>query len=171
MIFRLVASLVLAALTAALWIVPAHAADNPLTGIWKLVSFEARTADGTVTNLYGDKPGGILIYDASGHMSTHAMNLNLEKCGTTDRRSCPDKQARAAFDEYFGYWGRYEVRESEGVVLHILKGASLPDLIGVTLRRFYELSGDRLVLRTPPQKVRGVEMVITVTVERVRREE
>ena len=146
----------------------AQAEGNPLVGAWKLVSFEARTSDGDVKNLYGDEPGGLLIYDASGSMSAQGMRLDLPKCGTIDRRMCPDKEARAAFDGYFGYWGRYEVRASEGVVLHIVEGASLPDAIGTTLKRFYEISDDRLVLRTPPQQIRGVEMVITVTVERIR---
>jgi hypothetical protein len=110
---------------------------------------------------------GQLIYDSSGHMSAQATQLDLPKCGTTDRRKCPDKEARLAFDNYLGYWGRYEVNEEEGVVMHIVEGASYPDGIGMRLKRFFTLSGNRLVIRTPPQPVAGVETVVTVTAERI----
>ena len=143
----LLATVAIAALLAASG---AQAEGNPLVGAWKLVSFEAQTSDGEVKNLYGDVPGGLLIYDASGSMTAQDMRLDLPKCGTMDRRMCSDKEARVAYDGYFGYWGRYEVRASEGVVLHIVEGASLPDAIGTTLKRFYEIAGDRLVLRTLP---------------------
>ena len=145
-----------------------YAEDNPLIGAWKMVSYEARTTDGEVKQLYGAVPGGLLIYDASGYMSAQGMRLDLPKCGTMDRRMCPEKEARAAFDGYFGYWGRYEVHPSEGVVVHIVEGTSLPDGVGVNLKRFYEIVGDRLTLRTPPQPIRGVEMVGTIVWERIR---
>jgi hypothetical protein len=145
----------------------AQSANDIISGVWRIVSFQAQSADGAVTNMYGDRPGGLLIYHPTGYMSAQAMRPDLPKCETADRRMCPEKEGRAAFEGYFGYWGRFEVRASEGIVLHMVEGASLPDGIGMTLTRFYEISGNRLVLRTPPQSIRGVQMVVIVTVERV----
>jgi hypothetical protein len=38
-------------------------------------------------------------------MSAHLMDLSIQRCGTMDRRKCPDSVARNAFDNYLGYWG------------------------------------------------------------------
>jgi hypothetical protein len=82
---------------------------SPVQGTWQLVSYQTTRSDGTTTDLYGPNPLGVLIYDASGHMSVHLLKRNLRQCGTIDRRKCPDAEARLAFDNYAGYWGRYEV--------------------------------------------------------------
>ena len=70
-------------------------------------------------------------------MSGHLMDLDVPKCGTMDRRKCPDAVARAAFDNYIGYWGRYELPPGAGMVIHHVEGASHPDWIGSDQRRFF----------------------------------
>lgn len=133
--------------------------DISVAGTWRLVSFQSETSDGKVTDLYGSPPLGQLIYDASGHMSVHLLKPDLPKCGTLDRRVCPDRQARSAFDNYLGYWGRYQIDQRKGTVTHIVDGASVPDWVGTSQERFFKLSGNRLTLTTPPQKVGGVDSV------------
>jgi len=99
-------------------------------------------------------------------MAAQLVNPTLPKCGTLDRNKCPDAQARAAFDGYAGYWGRYEVQPEANVVIHYREGGSVPDWIGTTLKRYVQLSGNRLTITTPPQQVNGVERTIVLVWER-----
>ena len=148
----------------------AQAGDGRLVGAWRIVAVELKTADGTSSPLYRGTVGGIIVYDPSGKMSGHLMDLDVPKCGTMDRRKCPDAVARTAFDNYIGYWGRYEVLSGEDVVIHHVDGASHPDWIGSDQKRFFKLSGNRIMITTPPQMIRGVESVVTVTAERLQPE-
>jgi hypothetical protein len=137
----------------------AHAANKPpsIIGTWKLISDKQVKADGSSSDLYGATPLGQLIYDSNGHMSVHILTPDLTKCGTQDRRKCPDSAARSAFDNYLGYWGRFKVAAGGKSIAHIIEGASAPDWIGTSQERFFELSGDRLTLTTPMQQIAGVE--------------
>jgi hypothetical protein len=130
---------------------------QPLIGTWKLISDKQVKADGSSSDLYGASPLGQLIYDSNGHMSMHLLTPDLTKCGTQDRRKCPDSAARSAFDNYLGYWGRFKVSAGGKSIMHIIEGASAPDWIGTSQERFFELSGDRLTLTTPMQQIAGVE--------------
>jgi hypothetical protein len=85
-----------------------------------------------------------------------------------DRRKCPDSAARGAFDNYLGYWGKFEVLPEQRAVLHHVEGASHPDWIGSAQKRYVEIVGDTIVITTPPQMIRGVESVATVTARRVK---
>lgn len=146
-----------------------HAEDltYSILGSWRLISYKAEFSDGSVADLYGSSPLGIISYDATGHMFVHVMRTDLPKCGTIDRRKCPDKQARLAFDNSFAYWGRYEVKPSERIVLHYVRGASWPDFVGKSQKRFIKISGKRLTIRTPPRKIDGVDNVGVLVWERL----
>ena len=146
-----------------------HAGDfaNSLIGTWRLISYKAEYSDGSAQDLYGPSPVGMISYDATGHMSVHLAKADLPKCGSIDRRKCPDLQARLAFDNAFGYWGRYEVKASERVVFHYVQGASWPDYVGQSQMRFVEISGNRLTITTPPRKIGGVENVGVLVWERI----
>jgi Lipocalin-like domain len=128
-----------------------------LIGTWKLISDKQVKADGSSSDLYGSSPLGQLNYDTRGRMSVHLLTPGLPKCGTLDRRKCPDSAARSAFDNYLGYWGRFTVTAGGKSIMHIIEGASVPDWVGTSQERFFELSGDRLTLTTPPQQIAGVE--------------
>jgi len=52
-----------------------------------------------------------------------------------------------AFDAYFGYAGRYTVRD--GAVMHRITTAPNPALTGVETVRHVSLNGDRLTLSGP----------------------
>jgi hypothetical protein len=140
---------------------------NSMIGTWRLLSFKVERSDGSVADLYGPAPLGLLIYDRGGHMSIHQLKPDLPKCGTQDRRKCPDALARTAFDNYAGYWGRYEVKASEKAVLHHVLGASAPDWVGTSQQRFIDVTGNRLTITTPPQQVAGIQSVVVLVWERV----
>jgi Lipocalin-like domain len=155
----------IATATATVASVPAVDATS-VVGTWQLVSCKSEAADGTVRDLYGPKPAGQLIYDAHGHMSVHLLKPDLPMCGTLDRRQCANTAARAAFDNYFGYWGSYKLDTASGTVTHYIEGASVPDWVNTTQVRRFAVQGGRLTLTTSRTKVAGIDTVQTLTWER-----
>jgi hypothetical protein len=144
------------------------AAAAPLVGSWRLVSYEGRTPDGRTTQDYGPAPLGRLMYDAGGRMSVHLVNPDRRKFVAGDfLRATPD-ELREAFDGYFGYFGRYTVDETAGVVTHHVDGAAYPNYAGTDQRRQFKLEGDRLTLKTPPERAAGSDVVYSIVWQRER---
>lgn len=89
---------------------------------------------------------GLLIYDATGHMAAQLLPLDRPKFASGNRLQGTQEEIKAAFDGYFAYFGPYEVNEAEGVVIHHVKGSIFPNDVGRDNIRYYEFSGDRLIL-------------------------
>ena len=122
---------------------PNSAITKKLLGTWKLVEF-AGTIDGQrVTPLNA----GRLVYDASGQVSLQMMVQERTKLASDKKRQSTSAEAKAAFDGYVAYFGTFRVNEADGVVIHRIEGSLFPNEIGKESIRFYELAGDRLVLR------------------------
>jgi hypothetical protein len=115
---------------------------DSLIGTWRLERWEIVYEDGRPPECpLGADAEGFLIYTADGHVSA-----------TLARRSRPrladDDGAKArAYEAYFGYAGRYEVRD--GAVVHHIAIAPDPALTGATTLRNAVLDGDRLTLSGP----------------------
>jgi hypothetical protein len=116
--------------------------------------------DGEVIHVYGDHPVGVISYDKSGHMSVHLMTphrVNFEKA---DKALCTAAEAEAAIRSYDAYFGTYEVDEVRKIITHHVIGSLLPNWSGTAQPRFYDFSGNRLILTTKEilyagRKVRG----------------
>ena len=137
-----------------------------LVGSWRLMSSEGRSTDGKVTLDYGPKPVGRLIYDASGRMSVHLLNPTRRRFASGDFLRPTPEELKEAFDGYFGYFGTYTVEESAGVVTHHVEGAAYPNYIGTAQQRFVSLDGNRLTLRTPPERAGGADITYFIVWER-----
>ncbi len=116
-----------------------------LIGIWKLVSFERRTAKGEVRSSY---PGqtGFIVYTASGHVMVHMMQPYRRRF--VGPSPTPD-ETLATYRSYTSYFGEYTVHEREGYVVHHIASTFNSGAIGTDFQRFVELSGRRLTLRAP----------------------
>jgi hypothetical protein len=68
------------------------------------------------------------------------------KSGNLGSASLEEK--KDAFDGYAAYFGTYEVNEKEGFVLHHIQGSIRPDEVGITYKRMFKISGNRLMLTT-----------------------
>ena len=145
-------------------------AASKLIGTWKLVAIEERDADGklTVPLDYGSDPVGMLMYDATGHMSAQAMRRGRSKLPSDDVHVATPEQAKAAFTGYNGYFGTYEVIESESIVIHHVEGSMIPNWEGGEQRRKFTISGDKLILEPPPIQAGGAKRVRRLTWQRVR---
>src|SRR5579872_3736823 len=132
---------------------------DQFVGTWTLVSFEFKRSDGVVMNVMGTDATGMIIYDAHGHMSGQMMRADRPTFAENDQQKGSDDEVRAAVEGYIAYFGDYVIDEAEKSVSHVTKGALFPNLVGQEQKRFYEFSGNRLTLTTPPVVVGGVSVV------------
>jgi len=112
---------------------PASGLGARLPGRWRLVSYEARSAQGAVRHPMGPDASGVLQYTSDRKVSVHIMTRGG--------------------DRYFAYYGDYEVDEARGAVTHLIELSSDPGFVGARNLRFAALEGEgagaRLTLSGP----------------------
>ncbi len=132
---------------------------DKLIGTWKLVSANYRRPSGELMDYMGDQPQGALMYDERGNMSVQLMRRDRPAFAANDRLGGTPQEAKAALEGYLAYFGRYTVDEKNKTVTHHIEGCTFPNWVGVDQKRFFELSGDQLILRTPALTIRGGDAV------------
>ena len=121
-------------------------AMKELIGWWQLVSFEEREANGKIIHPYGEHPAGLLVYDAGGRMSVQVMRRDRRIMSTDDLNEVAPGELKSAIEGFTAFFGRYEVDEKAGIITHMVEGHVLPNSVGKSLKRRFELAADRLVL-------------------------
>lgn len=109
-----------------------------LVGTWMLV---ALGGEGVLVERLGTNPVGILVYDASENMSVQIMNQEHGRLPLST-----DKDIKAAFQSYVGYFGKYSIDLEERSITHHVVGSLYPRDVGRDFKRLYEFSGDQLIL-------------------------
>lgn len=124
--------------------------ENSFAGVWKLISCDAIRRNGSVFSIYGKNPVGRLYYDAEGNMSVHIMRAGRANFqGETKFRAAPEEM-RSAYESYEAYFSTYAVDEENHIINHTVIGGLFPNWTGSVQPRYYQLSGDRLILSTAP---------------------
>jgi hypothetical protein len=103
-----------------------------------------------------------LIYTETGQVCVVLTNPDRPRWTSAPT----DEQVRAAFDGMVAYCGAYEVNAAEGYMVHHVEVDREPNLVGSKRKRYFSLSGNRLVLRPAPPLPPGVREW-TVVWERV----
>lgn len=134
-------------------------AKEKLIGTWKLISASYRRPNGELIDYMGDNPSGALMYDARGNMSIQLMRRNRPPFASNDRLGGTPEETKAALEGYLAYFGKFSVDEKKKTVTHHIEGCTFPNWVGVDQKRFFDLSGDQLILRTPTLAIRGGEAV------------
>ncbi len=119
-------------------------------GVWNLLSYEFRLADGISLRPFGEGVRGILIYDARGAMALQIMEADRPRFAAEDWLRGAPEEIQAAFQGSMAYWGTFEVNEFKHTVIHHIEGCTYPNWVGVTREQFFEFDRDRLTLMTPP---------------------
>jgi hypothetical protein len=130
----------------------AYAADNDrdrFVGTWKLVSFEEPSAPGSKP-ADSPFPSGYIMYDSTGHMAVQITRRQDRPkfVGKRTDQGTPE-EIKAAFVGYGAYYGTYEVKEKEKLIIHHLEGALFPNEIGTDNIRYYEFEADKVRLIIP----------------------
>lgn len=126
----------------------ASAQSGPsIVGTWKVVRYEDRKADGTVTYPFGEHPRGYFVYDATGHLSVQIMRTPAMKAFPGMREGTGDgDRYREAFLSYVAYFGTYSVDAAKGVVIHRVEGSVRPDYTDTDQVRPFKIEDDRLII-------------------------
>ena len=77
------------------------------------------------------------------------------------------EEAMAALSTYTSYFGPYTIHESDGFVVHHRVGIVNPGQVGSDAQRFYEQTGNRLILKPPSTLVLGQPVQGMLTWERL----
>jgi hypothetical protein len=147
--------------------------NNPLIGIWKLISATAIHADETVNpDVYGANPIGYITYTSDGHMMVmfsksdrSLLSLEVRSPLSQEMQSLPVEELAQAFTTFNAYAGTY--RLSGNTVTHQIEIASIPNRVGTTLVRTFTLSKSRLTLKTSPAFNDDIETVFELVWERI----
>jgi hypothetical protein len=137
---------------------------DPFAGTWRLISAESKTASGEVSHLFGSGASGYLIYSQDGYMTASIAHANRASFASADFRAGSLEEKLAGFDTYLSYCGTYEVKGDR--VVHHIELSLFPNWRGADQERFFQFSGDQLVLRTPPMPVGGVERTVQLIWQR-----
>ena len=135
--------------------------------MWRLVSYEARTASGETRYPLGHHVVGQLFYDLHGNMSAHVLRLDRPTFASDDSGSGTDAEVRAAFEGHTSYFGTYAIDPSARTVTHHVDGASYPNWMGHDQIRYYRVDGSHLVLSTPRILFRGESLEYILTWGRI----
>jgi hypothetical protein len=121
-----------------------------LVGTWRLVATQQRLADGTVRPEPGLGPRGVgyVMYSDTGRVC--AVLSNPDRPKWKSQNAPAEAELQAAFDGLVAYCGSYEVNETDGYILHHVEMDKVPNLAGTDRKRYFTLSGNRLVLRPSP---------------------
>ncbi|MCL4796469.1 MAG: lipocalin-like domain-containing protein [Bryobacteraceae bacterium] len=122
---------------------------------------ESRAADGRISRPFGENPTGLLIYSGDGYMAVSIMSGGREHFTSEDMRGGTPEERAAAVGSYLTYSGRYDVLPDR--VVHHVEVSLLPNWCGTRQERYFELYDDRLLLRTPPMMLDGIERTTVLT--------
>ncbi len=117
-----------------------------LIGAWSLLECAEIMQDGPKRLPYGERALGQVIYTANGRMTAQLVRAGRPAFPSDDYRDAPVELIATAFQDYFGYFGSYEVDAGAGTVTHFIEGASIPNLENKAQVRTFRLDSDRLVL-------------------------
>ena len=146
---------------------PLEKKSAQILGAWKLISFEIRRENGEVVYPFGKNAKGIIIYTDSGRMSVQLTRPDRPQFSSGDQLRGTDKEIRANYEGFVSYYGPYEFYGDKGFVVHHLEGSLFPNWEGQRHKRFFEFSGNRLKLSTPPTLWGGGEIVAIKIWERI----
>jgi hypothetical protein len=135
-----------------------------IIGAWKLISFEVQRDNGEVMYPFGKGAHGTIIYTESGRFSGQLMRPDRPQFAIGDQMKGSAEEIKANYEGVISYYGSYEFDSENGFVVHRVEGSLFPNWEGLELKRFFELSGDRLKLSTPPTLWGGGGEVVGVLI-------
>jgi Lipocalin-like domain len=138
---------------------------NPLIGAWKLISFEIRSEDGSVSYPWGTKVAGQVIYSADGYMAGSFMQEDRQPFASSDVMGGTAQEFEAAMKSYVGYGGPYKIEGDR--VIHSAAVSLFPNWTGTDIERFYVVDENRLTLSTPPGIFGGVRVTAALIWEKL----
>ena len=126
------------------------AADKSVVGTWRLLSWVSEDSEtGKISNVFGEKPNGYLIYTPGGRMTVN-LSADGRKPLSGDRFTTPAEERAQAFSTGIAYSGTYDITP-EGI-MHRVEVATFQNWVGTEQFRYVVVEGDMMNVKTPPIK-------------------
>ena len=127
-----------------LCVVSAHAQTgksdrDQLVGAWKLVELDHPGPDGKLNRI---DSSGMFIFTRDGHLSVQVMDLTPKSQATP---AGPEQYSQGGYEASYG---SYTVDERAHTFTFHVEGALVRSLIGKDLLRAFEISGNRMVVKS-----------------------
>ncbi len=129
-----------------------------LLGTWHLLRWEISYSDARAPTLpFGANATGMIVYATDGWMNACIARSGRAHLSSDSVRSAPQAQRLAAFESYFQYAGRYEVRTANGQlqVVHTVTHALNPNFVGTQQVRNMHFSSDGALTLSASDSVPG----------------
>jgi hypothetical protein len=134
------------------------AARQAVTGTWELLDHRTTLASGEVRRAFGPNPKGLFIFGDDGYTTVQIVNPDRP---ATALDAASEAELRALAGTYLAYFGTYDVDPAtKKITVHTTSDLN-PLNNGVDQIRFYEMDGDLMYLRPPPNPTSGQQSRIT----------
>lgn len=121
---------------------PKSSSRNPLVGTWELKQYVDAAEGGTPVYAFGNRPVGLFVFTADGHVSISLMR-NPPEVGADSSDPDPDACIPAWYCSYFGTY-RYNPAGPSWTT-HVV-GGNIPHYLGTDQRRTFKIKGDLLTI-------------------------
>jgi hypothetical protein len=142
--------------------------EKALVGAWRLISFKMEYDNGTIVHPFGTDAQGSIIYTDTGRISAQVMRRDRPAFAAFDPMKGKPEEIEANYKGCISYFGSYRLDTEGGYVVHQVESSLFPNWEGEGQKRFYEFSGNRLTLSTPPMRWGGGQVVSTLVWEKIR---
>lgn len=150
---------------------PSHAQSvdavaKQFVGMWRLVSWPQRLADGTTRQ--DPRSAAYIIYTDTGHMCSVGMAPDRPRWQTESAPTPSEALAAMGGAGLYAYCARVEVHAAEGFVLHYVEIDKSPNNVGRTRKRWFTFEGpNRVALRIDTPELTAPIVESTLIWERV----
>jgi Lipocalin-like domain len=154
---------------------PSHAQSpdavaKQFIGMWRLVSWPQRLADGTTRQ--DPRSVAYIIYTDSGQMCSVGMAPDRSRWQSETAPTASEALAAMGGAGLYAYCARVEVHAEEGFVLHHVEIDKSPNFVGQTRKRWFAFQGpNRVALRIDTAELTGPVVESTLIWERVENRE
>jgi len=115
------------------------AADrNGLVGAWRLVELDQPGPDGKLKRV---DSSGLFVFTSDGHLSVQVMDHEPKQ----EKAASPEQYSQGGYEASYG---SYTVDEQTHTFTFHVEGALVRSLIGKDLLRAFEISGNRMIVKS-----------------------
>lgn len=118
--------------------------QRPFIGSWSLVSINNIYQDGSRKTPYGEKPKGVLIFDAKGNYAIQIMKANRPLIVSGNKNSSTPEENAALIKGFNAHFGTYVIDSIYDTITFNIMHASFPNWENQTQKRNYTHSNNEL---------------------------
>lgn len=129
-----------------------------IQGTWHLKSINLVHSNGIQTEMFGENPNGIAMFDSDGYMNTQMGAHNRPLFSSESINQGTPEEISMAFNSYMAFYGKYS-EVSPGTLSVRIVACLFPNWVEKEIIRYAEIADNTLILLTPPTKI-GLDEII-----------